>query len=56
MKKEYIKPSMEATEVEVQTIIATSNADSQFGVYDETTDADADMAGGRRGSWGNFWN
>lgn len=55
-KKQYIAPSMKATEIEVQTIIATSNADSQFGVYDETTDADATMGNDRRGSWGNFWN
>ena len=55
-KKQYIAPSMEATEVEVQTMIATSNPDSQFGIYDDTTEDDANMSNNRRGSWGNFWN
>ena len=55
-KKQYIAPSMEATEVEVQTMIATSNPDSQFGIYDDTTEDDANMSNNRRGTWGNFWN
>ena len=53
MKKEYIKPSIEATEIEAQMMMAASN---DLFISDETTDANADMSNDRRGSWGNFWN
>lgn len=54
MKKEYIKPSMEATAIEAQAMIAASNLDVR--ISNEATDADASMAGERRGGWGNLWD
>lgn len=50
MKKEYIKPSIEATEIEAQMMMAAS-----MYISDETTDADANMSNDRRGGWGNLW-
>ena len=50
-KKKYIAPAMEIAEVEMVSMIATS-----IGVSDETTDDDAVMSNGRRGSWGNLWD
>ena len=49
-KKQYIKPSMEATEIETQAMIAVS-----VRMSNEETDADASMAGERRGGWGDLW-
>lgn len=51
MKKEYIKPSIEATEIEAQMMMAAS-----MYISDETTDANANMSNDRRrGTWGNLW-
>lgn len=51
MKKKYIKPSIEATEIEAQMMMAAS-----MYISDETTDADANMSNDRRrGTWGNLW-
>ena len=50
-KKKYIAPAMEIAEVEMVSMIATS-----IGVSDETTDDDAVMSNGRRGTWGNLWD
>ena len=52
MKKDYVKPSIEAAEIEVQTMMAASNV---FSISNEVTTDDATMAGERRGSWGNLW-
>ena len=43
---------MEAAEIEAQTMMAASNVVS---ISNDVTDADASMAGERRGSWGNLW-
>ena len=51
MKKDYVKPSIEWAEIEVQNMMATS-----VSISDDTTDADAKMAGERRGSWGSLWD
>ena len=42
---------MESMDISPVEMIASS-----VFVSDETTDADANMAGDRRGSWGNFWD
>lgn len=52
-KKQYIAPMMEAAEIEVQSMMATS--DNVF-ISNEVTTDDAKMAGERRGSWGSLWN
>ena len=49
-KKEYITPIMESMDISPVEMMASS-----VFVSDETTDADAEMAGERRGSWGNRW-
>lgn len=54
MKKDYVKPSIEAAEIEVQSMMATS--DNVVSISNETTDADASMAGERRGTWGSLWD
>ena len=53
MKKDYVKPSIEAAEIEVQSMMATSG---NVFISDDTTDADAKMAGERRGTWGSLWD
>ena len=45
---------MEAAEIEAQVMMAAS--ENAVDVYDDTTDADAEMGNGRRGSWGSLWN
>ena len=49
-KKAYIAPMTEVLNMDVVEMMASS-----VFVSDETTDADAKMAGERRGSWGNRW-
>lgn len=49
-KKSYIAPTMEVLNMELVEMMAAS-----VKISDEVTEADADMAGGRRGSWGNRW-
>ena len=52
MKKEYIKPSIEATEIEAQMMMAASN---DVHIIDTVTEDDASMRNARRGGWGNLW-
>lgn len=52
----YIAPTMEAMNIEVVEMIATSSATNTFEISDDITDADANMTNGRRGTWGNLWN
>ena len=54
-KKVYIKPSMEATAIETQAMIATSLDGTNVRISNTSTEDDARMAGERRGAWGNFW-
>ena len=53
-KKAYITPAMEVMNVETVEMIATS-----MNLYDtDTVDTSEDgvqLAGGRRGSWGDLW-
>ncbi len=49
-KKAYIAPMTEVLNMDVVDMMATS-----VSVSDEITGADAEMAGERRGSWGNRW-
>lgn len=51
-KKAYIKPEIEVIKMDVISVLATSN---EVGITDKTTDKDADLSTGRRGSWGNLW-
>ena len=50
-KKEYMTPVMETMDIAPVEMIAAS-----VRISNETTDADADMAGERRGSWGSLWD
>lgn len=52
-KKMYIAPQVEVVEMGVEVIMLS--ASNQIGVSDETTDADAVMGNGRRGTWGDRW-
>lgn len=56
MKKDYVKPSIEWAEIEVQSMMATSDNVFSISISDDTTDEDASMAGERRGSWGSLWD
>lgn len=51
-KKVYIKPTMEAMNVETVEMIATSQA---FSISNDVTNDDAAMSNERRGGWGNLW-
>ena len=48
--KAYVAPTMEVLNMELVEMMAAS-----VKISDEVTEADADMAGERRGTWGNFW-
>ncbi len=52
----YIAPTMEAMNIEVAEMIATSSATNTFEISDDITDADANMTNERRGTWGDLWN
>ena len=52
-KKAYIAPTMEALNIETEVMIAAS--ENVFSISDETTDDDAAMSNGHRGTWGNLW-
>jgi len=52
-KKAYITPAMEVMNVETVEMIATSLA--MFSEEDEVDTTTGQLAGGRRGSWGNLW-
>lgn len=53
-KKAYITPAVEEMSIETVEMIATSG-DDMVNIYNETTEDDAYMGRGRRGSWGNLW-
>ena len=51
MKNEYIKPQMEAIEIEVETVMMQGSfSDLVEGETSDTFDSRS-----RRGSWGNLW-
>ena len=52
MKQTYIAPAVEVLDMEVVEMMAASK---DIFISDETTGADAKMAGERHGSWGNRW-
>ena len=58
MKKNYVMPTVEAVEVEIESLMtAVSGETGGAGTGDGTSgNDDPDLAGGRRGSWGNFWD
>lgn len=52
MKKVYMTPEMEITEIETQTLmLGLSKVDDEF-----DTNEEENLAGDRRGTWGNLWN
>ena len=54
MKKTYISPLAMEVSVEAEPILAGSlRLDGSKEV--DTSDGDAQLSGGRRGSWGNLW-
>ncbi len=53
-KKAYIIPAVEEMNIETVEMMATSD-DGMVNIYNETTEDDACMGRGRRGSWGNLW-
>ena len=53
-KKAYITPAMEVMNVETVEMIATSLAMFSDDEFDTSTEG-GQLAGGRRGSWGNLW-
>lgn len=61
MKKEYLEPTMEITEIELSSIIATSNGTTegesgQAGTGSgQVGNETPDLAGHRRGGWGDLW-
>lgn len=54
MKKEYIKPEMEAILIECQQIMTTSPG-TQPGIGDGEASDNEVLSTGRRGTWGNLW-
>ena len=52
MKKTYIKPEMEVTNLELVTMIATSAPKIEI----EDGSGEEILSNGRRGTWGNLWN
>ena len=54
MKKQYIKPTLEATHFELQGVIAVSNPE-KVKIYDDITDADARMGNKKVGFWSHTW-
>jgi len=53
-KKAYLAPTMEATEIETQTMLASSG--NAVHISNETTDHDASMSNEHRRTWGDLWN
>lgn len=61
MKKEYLKPALEVVELELATLFAASTTTEgeteNAGTGDRPVGDDTpDLAGRRRGSWGDLWN
>ena len=55
MKKTYISPLAMEVSVEAEPILAGSlRLDGKNEI--DTSEEGAQLAGGRRGSWGNLWN
>ena len=52
-KKAYIAPTMEATNIETEVMMAASN---ELNLSNEVTEDDASMTNKHRGAWGNLWN
>lgn len=55
MKKNYIAPAMNVTEVEVSNMIATSLQVSNKTTVNTKTEG-AQLGKEQQGSWGNIWN
>ena len=53
MKKQYIKPTLEAAHFELQGVIATSN--QKVNISNSTTDADALMSNKKENPWSHTW-
>lgn len=58
MKKEYLKPALEVVEYSSEILMnVTSGEQGSTGTGDgEVGDDTPDLAGRRRGSWGDLWN
>ena len=58
MKKDYVKPTLEAVEVEFESLMTTTSGEQgSTGVGSGSAgDETDDYTNGRRGSWGNLWN
>ena len=54
MKKTYMTPEMEVMNIETVEMIASSLA--MYGSDEDAVDAADQLAGDRRGTWGNLWN
>ncbi len=57
MKNEYKKPSAESVLLEIESIMTTTSAETGgANVGDKPVGGNTpDLAGGRRGEWGNLW-
>ena len=53
MKKTYMTPEMEVMNIETVEMIASS---LEKGEGDIDTSKEDNLAGDRRGTWGNLWN
>ncbi len=53
MKKQYIKPTLEAAHFELQGVIAVSN--KEVNISNNTTDADALMSKKKGNPWSHTW-
>ena len=55
MKKTYMTPEMEVMNIETVEMIASSL--TMYGSDEDAVNTDTDqLAGDRRGTWGNLWN
>ena len=58
MKKQYVKPAIEAVEVEYETLMTTTSGETgEAGTGNGTVGDEVDgLSNGRRGGWGNLWD
>lgn len=58
MKKQYVKPAIEAIEVEYESLMTTTSTETgETGTGGGTVgDEIPGLSNGRRGGWGNLWN
>ena len=58
MKKQYVKPAIEAIEVEYESLMTTTSTETgETGTGDGTVgDEIPGLSNGRRGSWGDLWD